>query len=126
MCRSLYFEAKERPTNIGPIETWEYILPKEVFEGAETNPDNLGFCPNGNCNPGGVLNLTTCYKEVYDTAVPYLMSKPHLLDADAEYHTVLEGLKPTDELHGTRLFVEPITGLLLGERILIQSETVSL
>ena len=101
---------------MGPIETWKYVLPKEVFQGVEENPDNLGFCVNGNCNPGGVLNLTTCLNDTLGVTLPYLMSKPHLLDADQIFHDQLEGLSPSDELHGTRLYAEPVTGFVLRKK----------
>ena len=120
MCRSIYFEAEEEEAKLGPIDTWKFTLPKEVFQGVKNNPDNAGFCPEGHldCQLGGVLNLTSCYKETYDMTVPILMSKPHLLDADDSFHAVLQGLSPAESLHGTRLYIEPVTGFLLGKRFL--------
>lgn len=114
MCRSIFFTAEEQSVMLGPVETWKYILPGEVFQSAELNVDNRGYCPDGYCLPSGVLNISSCYKETFDIAVPFVMSQPHLLNADKSISSVLEGLSPNDELHGTRLFVEPITGLLLG------------
>ena len=114
MCRSLYFKAAETPVNLGPVETWKYSLPASVFQSVAENPLNQGFCAGDICLPSGLLNLTTCYKDTYDISLPYVLSKPHLLDVDHSVQSQVLGLSPDSDKHGTDLFVEPITGLLLG------------
>ena len=114
MCRSLYFKAAETPVTLGPVETWKYSLPASVFQSAAENPLNQGYCAGDICLPSGLLNLTTCFKDTYDLSLPYVLSKPHLLDVDQSVQSQVLGLSPDSDKHGTDLFVEPITGLLLG------------
>lgn len=79
---------------------YNYCLPKEELLNTTQDP---GFYANG---PSGVLNITA----VAPGHVPLFISKPHFLDADADYLANVSGLHPNRAEHESHVGVEPITG----------------
>jgi len=120
LCRSLY-AVYNNTIHVSDhnIELYGFS-PDEYFYGNYTvNPDNAGFCsPADTCLPAGLLNLTSCQQ-----GIPIIMSCPHFLfGAENLWQDV--GLKPDYKLHGTQIYVEPTSGLLMKANKRIQFNTM--
>lgn len=94
------------------VRTYRYELPPEVFALPDTFPPNKGFCTKGKCPPGGgVLGVGTAEP----MNAPVYVSQPHFLHADQLYKDAITGVSEANKtLHGTYVYLEPITGFIFG------------
>ncbi|XP_026746211.1 scavenger receptor class B member 1-like [Trichoplusia ni] len=77
-------------------------------------PENKCLCPKGTCLEG-VSDLAPC---LY--GLPVVLSNAHFLDADPSVYERVEGMNPSEELHGSEFIIEPIIGLVLTTRFSVQ------
>nr|AFK11285.1 mLGP85/LIMP II [Callorhinchus milii] len=106
ICRSMY-AVFEKELEVQGIRAYRFIIPKEIFANATENPDNKGFCtPPGNCQPGGVQNVSICKQ-----GAPIFISSPHFYNGDQKLVEDIDGLNPSKEAHQTFLDIEPRTGI---------------
>uniref|UniRef100_A0A4W3I5D8 Lysosome membrane protein 2 n=1 Tax=Callorhinchus milii TaxID=7868 RepID=A0A4W3I5D8_CALMI len=97
----------EKELEVQGIRAYRFIIPKEIFANATENPDNKGFCtPPGNCQPGGVQNVSICKQ-----GAPIFISSPHFYNGDQKLVEDIDGLNPSKEAHQTFLDIEPRTGI---------------
>ncbi|NP_001279072.1 lysosome membrane protein 2-like [Callorhinchus milii] len=97
----------EKELEVQGIRAYRFIIPKEIFANATENPDNKGFCtPPGNCQPGGVQNVSICKQ-----GAPIFISSPHFYNGDQKLVEDIDGLNPSKEAHQTFLDIEPKTGI---------------
>ena len=98
--------------SIHGVRTFKYVLPPEVFALPDKFPRNQGFCSKGKCPPGsGVLGIGVAEP----MNAPVYVSLPHFLHADQLYSDALTGIsKPNETIHGTYVYLEPITGFIFG------------
>ena len=101
MCRSVYFKADKKYSGNGKMETLKYIFPQENFDGV----------------PGKVLDLSNCLKELVGQKVPFVLSMPHLMNAEMQVQNKIDGLTPSEKLHSSHCILEPNSGIILGKRL---------
>ncbi|KAJ6641501.1 Lysosome membrane protein 2, partial [Pseudolycoriella hygida] len=58
--------------------------------------------------PYGAVDVKSCQR-----GLPFMMSYPHFLDADASYRNQLSGLNADASKHQTYFIIEPVTGMLV-------------
>ncbi|KAI4501461.1 hypothetical protein M0802_003338 [Mischocyttarus mexicanus] len=85
----------------------------EVTQTYENNDDsdvvNLGNCYcNGECNPSGLINITSCRY-----GAPAFASLPHFYKGDPMLSNQVEGMNPNEEDHSFYIVLEPTTGIPL-------------
>eukprot|EP01104_Vermistella_antarctica_P017998 TRINITY_DN6538_c0_g1_i1.p1 TRINITY_DN6538_c0_g1~~TRINITY_DN6538_c0_g1_i1.p1 ORF type:complete len:578 (+),score=110.87 TRINITY_DN6538_c0_g1_i1:159-1892(+) len=89
------------------IPLLHYIVNPDEFGNVTEVPAHYVYYANG---PTGVQNLTAASQ-----GAPIFISKPHFLDADPYYLSMLEGISPPNAtIHDTFLDVEPNTGLVMN------------
>jgi len=59
--------------------------------------------------PPGMFNMSMA-----EQGTPLFVSKPHFLDADPYYISMVDGLSPNRTLHDNDLYIEPNTGIMMG------------
>merc|ERR1712000_716783 len=71
------------------VQTFNYMLPPEVFALPSEFPPNQGFCTKNICPPGsGVISIATAEP----MNAPVFVSQPHFLHADDLYRNAVTGL----------------------------------
>lgn len=119
ICRSVHLKYNQTHRNPYGIDTYRYILPKDIF--ANTS-ENEGFClkdkmQQRKCLPDGLFSLTTCIHldgNKVSIPLPIIASNPHFLDADPSVQNAILGLAPDEILHRSFADVEPVTGIVMN------------
>jgi len=96
------------------ITVAQYLLDPALLLNGSNNPTNYGYFAGGGPGapplPNGVMN-----ESASQANVEVYISKPHFLDADPYYLSLVQGVSlPNRSIHDTFLDVEPITGVTLG------------
>ncbi|XP_076823960.1 platelet glycoprotein 4-like [Clavelina lepadiformis] len=108
VCRSLY-SVFEKEETIKKIPAYKYVVPPEVFQCPDKNPDNFCYCPDPDdelCHHDGGLLIEACM-----AGAPVLISSPHFLYGDGFYFNQSRGISPPNkEEHEATLYYEPNTG----------------
>lgn len=112
-CRSLTFNYTE-DTEHYDIEAKRFRPTYSLFANSTENPDNHCFEVKKE-RPSGVLDISPC-----QFGAPAYISFPHFHLADPSYLKKVNGLSPNDELHGSHIDVEPITGLSIHLKVRFQ------
>ncbi|CAK1546515.1 unnamed protein product [Leptosia nina] len=85
-----------------------YTFPDHMMDNGKYYEENKCFCRHGKCLPEGLLDVADCYY-----GFPIALSYPHFYKGDPELFNKIEGLKPDKELHETRFWIQPDSGLPL-------------
>ncbi|XP_045529343.1 scavenger receptor class B member 1-like [Pieris brassicae] len=85
-----------------------YTFPNHMMDNGLHNEKNKCFCRHGKCLPEGLLDVSDCYY-----GFPIALSYPHFYKGDDVLFTKIEGLKPDKEVHETRFWIQPDSGLPL-------------
>jgi len=110
VCRSLYAKF-ENHSSVLDIPTEIFSIPAELFVNSSVNPDNAAF----DLNISGILNVSRCRQ-----GAPVFISFPHLLYANDDYKSRVDGLTPDANIHRTVFEVEQHTGLVLNAQKRLQ------
>ncbi|ODN03610.1 Lysosome membrane protein 2 [Orchesella cincta] len=109
MCRSLYM-VYEKDVRVTGIKGYKFVIPRNVMESAEVNPDNQCYCRGeeyGPCLKAGVMRLAPCRG-----GAPVVLSWPHFYNGDEDYVNQSIGLSPDAVFHEPFAIIEPYTGLI--------------
>ncbi|XP_050664665.1 scavenger receptor class B member 1-like isoform X2 [Leptidea sinapis] len=107
MCRAApLYPVKDGVKN--GLEGRLYTFPEHMLDNGKYIKENKCFCRNGKCLPEGLLDVTDCYY-----GFPIALSYPHFYKGDDVLFNKIEGLTPNQELHETRFWVQPESGLPL-------------
>ena len=102
VCRSLTLDYVEDVAESG-ITFYRYAGTKRMFANATENPDNWCFCPDGQCQPSGVVDSSPCRY-----GIPAFVSFPHFYNADQFYLRQVGGMEPQRHLHEFHIDLEPV------------------
>ena len=102
LCQSLPLVFQEKSVHHG-LETLRFAPPSNVFGTPEENPRNSCFCPDGDCAPSGLFNISRC-----QFGSPLMMSWPHFYQADPKLLDDVIGLSPDKDKHQFQLDILPV------------------
>ncbi|XP_045508630.1 scavenger receptor class B member 1-like isoform X1 [Colias croceus] len=85
-----------------------YTFPEHMLDNGKYHEENKCFCRFGKCLPEGLIDVTDCYY-----GFPIALSYPHFYKGDEVLFNKIEGLSPDKELHETRFWIQPDSGLPL-------------
>ncbi|XP_049883746.1 scavenger receptor class B member 1-like isoform X2 [Pectinophora gossypiella] len=88
------------------LKAYKYGFPEHMLDNGKIIKENQCFCRKGKCLPEGLIDVTDCYY-----GFPIALSYPHYYKGDDVLFTRLEGLTPNKELHETRFWIQPDSGL---------------
>ncbi|XP_048003958.1 scavenger receptor class B member 1-like isoform X1 [Leguminivora glycinivorella] len=114
LCRAAPLIPVEEGVKSG-LKAYMYTFPEHLFDNGKHIPENKCFCRNGNCLPEGLIDVTECYY-----GFPIALSYPHFYKGDDVLFDKVEGLSPNKELHETRFWIQPESGLPLDVSAKIQ------
>ena len=77
---------------------------KKTVDNGTTVDENKCYCDLEFCPPSGVLDISKC-----QYGAPVFMSFPHFYQADPDYLTSVEGMKPDRDKHRFYIAVEPVS-----------------
>ena len=92
-----------KDSSFNNLKTYEFHLPKDIFNNKTLTPENDGFCDPSGCLGNGVLNISTCYG-----GVSGFVSQPHFLNADQKFVDALIGMNPNEDIHDFVIAFEPV------------------
>jgi len=110
VCRSLYAKFEDH-SSVLDIPTEIFSIPAELFVNSSINPDNAAF----GLNVSGIFDVSICRQ-----GAPVFISFPHLLYADDEYKSRVDGIAPDANVHRTLFEIEQHTGLVLNAQKRLQ------
>ncbi|XP_012221214.1 protein croquemort-like isoform X3 [Linepithema humile] len=93
----------------------KYIGDETMLDNGKIVPSRKCYCPNGNCAPSGLLDISYC-----KYGAPAFVSMPHFYLADPSYRNAISGMAPDKEKHQLLLIVEPTTGIPLRVKAQLQ------
>ncbi|XP_053203149.1 lysosome membrane protein 2-like [Panonychus citri] len=98
------------------IPVYKYVIGPEVFDPPSVNPDNACYCVHtgkkkSRCEHTGILDCTGGF-----SGSPFIVTRPHFLDAEPEIQRQVEGLSPDREKHEFYLLVKPDLGVPLSAK----------
>jgi hypothetical protein len=100
--------------NLFGVDLYRFIIEPSAFQNATENPANADFFSFG---ATGIVNLTAAVART-----PFLMTKPHFLDADPSLFDYVDGVPPPKrDLHDSFFDVEPETGAVLNGKMRLQA-----
>ncbi|KAK5644000.1 hypothetical protein RI129_007845 [Pyrocoelia pectoralis] len=106
----------ERELFTNGFNAYRFTLRNETFH----RQDSYSDCFKGNPPlPNGLIDVSKCYFDL-----PISISFPHFLNADPIAKTYVNGLKPSNEKHGSFVDIEPVTGVPLESRARLQSNLI--
>ncbi|XP_073965150.1 scavenger receptor class B member 1-like [Choristoneura fumiferana] len=107
LCRAAPLVSVKEGVKSG-LKAYMYTFPEHLFDNGKHTPENKCFCRNDRCLPEGLIDVTDCYY-----GFPIALSYPHFYKGDDELFNKIEGLSPNKELHETRFWIQPESGLPL-------------
>ncbi|XP_018398324.1 PREDICTED: protein croquemort-like [Cyphomyrmex costatus] len=114
ICTYLDFKFEET-TKVEGITGNKYIGTKDMLDNGESVPSRRCFCSNGNCEPSGTLNISSC-----KFGAPAFVSMPHFYLADPSYTENITGMSPDKQKHELLIILEPTTGAPLSVKAQLQ------
>ncbi|XP_029178350.1 protein croquemort-like [Nylanderia fulva] len=96
----------ENTTTFQSLTGNKYIGDNKMFDNGENVPSRQCYCPNRDCGPSGVLNISSC-----KYGAPAFVSMPHFYLADESYRKAVLGMSPDKEKHEISMVIEPTTGV---------------
>ncbi|CAK1543747.1 unnamed protein product [Leptosia nina] len=110
-CRIMDLEYQGTKTmDYGP-EALHYAFGRDVFS---NNSNNACLCKDDDC-VNGVSDLSPCF-----FGLKFMLSNAHFLNADPVIYERIEGLEPSEELHGSEFLIDPKLGAVLATRFTLQ------
>lgn len=88
------------------IEGKKYIGDITMLDNGTIVPSRKCYCPNGNCVPSGILDISSC-----KFGAPAFVSMPHFYLADPSYKNAISGMSPDKEKHQLLMIIEPVSML---------------
>lgn len=114
LCRSIRLNY-DKEVKVEGINSYEYVADHSFFANGTENPANACFQPDDVPLRSGVYNVSMCR-----FGAPVFVSQPHFYQADPYYGSLVEGLKPNEELHSTYFRVEPRSGIPTDVKVRVQ------
>ncbi|XP_072948525.1 scavenger receptor class B member 1-like [Epargyreus clarus] len=97
------------------LKGYMYTFPEHMLDNGKVYEENKCFCRHGKCLPEGLIDVTDCYY-----GFPIALSYPHFYKGDDILFSKVEGLRPNQEEHETRMWIQPDSGLPLDVSAKIQ------
>jgi hypothetical protein len=95
------------------VTVHRFVVDDATFANVTENPDNSAYYSFG---PRGLANMSAAISNA-----PFLMSKPHFLDADPSLAEAIQGLAPPVRERDEAYFdIEPYTGSVLAGAMRVQ------
>lgn len=121
LCRTLTYTTRQESAYVGPLQSTKFALREEFLRSGDVYGANSGYCPRTGCLPSGLLALDTCSRTYpIKLSLPLVMSKPHLLHADARIRAAIIGMFPSADYHQSHLFFHQSTGSILRSELNLQ------
>lgn len=81
-----------------------YVGDNKMLDNGTNVPSRKCYCADGNCEPSGVLNISSC-----KFGAPAFVSMPHFYLADPSYANMIVGMKPEKKKHDLSIVIEPVS-----------------
>ncbi|XP_046615004.1 scavenger receptor class B member 1 [Neodiprion virginianus] len=119
-CRTLPINFVKEVTTESGLPGYMYNFVENFLDPPDVNPDNECYCrEKKKCLKMGLSDMTPCYYNV-----PAAMSMPHFYKADPSLLEAVDGLKPDEERHDTRIILQPTVGIPLHVNSRMQTNLV--
>ncbi|KAJ2943334.1 hypothetical protein O0L34_g12141 [Tuta absoluta] len=114
LCRAAPLIAKGEGIKSG-LKSYMYGFPDNMMDNGKYIEENKCFCRKGKCLPVGLIDVTDCYY-----GFPIALSYPHYYSGEDVLFSKVSGLTPNKELHESRIWMQPDSGLPIDVSVKFQ------